>query len=439
MSETVISVRNLSKEYRLGVIGHGTLYRDLQSWWARIRGLEDPNATLFGKDRKHGDRFLALRDIDFQVSAGQRLAIIGANGAGKSTLLKILSRVTTPTSGSIRIKGRVASLLEVGTGFHPELTGRENIYLNAAILGMNRKEASRRFDEIVAFAGVQDFVDTPVKRYSSGMHVRLGFAVAAHLDPDILIVDEVLAVGDAAFQKKCLGKLNDVSQSGRTVIFVSHNMDAVAELCNTCIWLDQGAVVDTGTPVEMIERYLQKELTSRTAERTWPVVMEAPGNRVVRMHRMAVQNDKGEVTSDFDVSEAIDLCFEYEVLEGGAQVSAIAEVVDPKDRAVFVSFDNYVKGPWGDQKPTAKGRYKQICRIHPHLMNEGDYRVSLRIFSPPMRPNENPHVKLMHGLTFRVLDDRRPGGARGSYPDDLGGPPIRPRLDWAITVGEPGK
>ena len=243
----IIKVENLSKEYRLGVIGHGTLYRDLQTWWAKVRGKEDPNSKLMEKKRLQGDRFWALKDISFEIQPGDRVGIIGRNGAGKSTLLKILSRVTTPTSGNVKIRGRVASLLEVGTGFHPELTGRENIFLNGSILGMSKQEIRKKFDEIVDFAGVEKFLDTPVKRYSSGMYVRLAFAVAAHLEPEILVVDEVLAVGDAEFQKKCLGKMDQVSKAeGRTVLFVSHNMGAINALCNSAILLDKGEIKAIG-------------------------------------------------------------------------------------------------------------------------------------------------------------------------------------------------
>lgn len=266
MTGPVIKVEDLSKEYRLGVIGHGTMYRDLQSWWARVRGKEDPNAQIFDDGRKHGDHFMALRDISFEVQGGERLGIIGKNGAGKSTLLKILSRVTGPTSGQVKLKGRVASLLEVGTGFHGELTGRENIYLNGALLGMNRKEVSKRFDAIVEFAGVQDFIDTPVKRYSSGMYVRLGFAVAAHLEPDILIVDEVLAVGDAEFQRKCLGKMEDVSKNeGRTILFVSHNMNSVKRICNSAILLQDGKISYNGVVEEAVDNYLAEADPEQTA------------------------------------------------------------------------------------------------------------------------------------------------------------------------------
>ncbi len=244
MSDVVIKVENLSKEYRLGTISHGTLYSDLQSWWARIRGKEDPNSIISTNQAVNisteNPHILALNNISFEVKRGDVLGIIGRNGAGKSTLLKILSRITAPTKGVVKINGRIASLLEVGTGFHPELTGRENIILNGAILGMRNAEIIRKLDEIVAFSEIEKFLDTPVKRYSSGMYVRLAFAVAAHLEPEILIIDEVLAVGDAAFQKKCLGKMGEVAKGGRTVLFVSHNMNAIEQLCKSALLLDKG-------------------------------------------------------------------------------------------------------------------------------------------------------------------------------------------------------
>jgi lipopolysaccharide transport system ATP-binding protein len=254
----VVSVEGISKEYRYGVINNQSLARDMQSWWAHVRGKEDP-WTKIGEQSNFGrrDRFWALRNVSFTVNAGERLAIMGRNGAGKSTLLKILSRVTAPTEGRVKIRGRVASLLEVGTGFHPELTGRENIYLNGTILGMKKSEITKKLDEIVAFSELEDFIDTPVKRFSSGMYVRLAFAVAANLDSEILIADEVLAVGDAKFQKKCLGKMHDVSEKqGRTVLFVSHNSDAVLNLCNRGIILDHGVENYEASDIkEVVEHY----------------------------------------------------------------------------------------------------------------------------------------------------------------------------------------
>jgi lipopolysaccharide transport system ATP-binding protein len=270
-SEIALQVDGLSKEYSLGTINHGTLYRDLQSWWARMRSRPDPNALIrderlyasevaaFGEvSASRGKRFLALDNVSFQVMVGETFGIIGRNGAGKSTLLKILSRITAPTAGAARIRGRIASLLEVGTGFHPELTGRENAYLNGAILGMRRDEVHRKFDAIVGFAQLERFIDTPVKRYSSGMYVRLAFSVAAHLDAEILIVDEVLAVGDYEFQKRCLRKMREVSTQGKTVLLVSHNMTAVQGLCTRAILLQRGKVVADDKPAQVIEAYTAK-------------------------------------------------------------------------------------------------------------------------------------------------------------------------------------
>jgi lipopolysaccharide transport system ATP-binding protein len=257
MSDTVIQVENIWKEYRLGSINHHTLTRDFQSWWARVRGKEDPNSPIGNAAPQPADeRFWALQDVSFEVKQGDVLGIIGRNGAGKSTLLKILSQVTFPTKGKVRLKGRIASLLEVGTGFHPELTGRENIFLNGAILGMNKEEIRRKFDEIVDFAEVKKFIDTPVKRYSSGMYVRLAFAVAAHLEPEILVVDEVLAVGDTVFQKKCIDKMLEASDEGRTILFVSHNFSAIKALCRKAMLLHNGQLISLGHVEETIESYV---------------------------------------------------------------------------------------------------------------------------------------------------------------------------------------
>lgn len=257
MSEKAIKIDHVSKEYRLGAIGGGTLRGDLQSWWAKVNHKEDPNLAIGEERGNYNEKFLALDDISFEVNKGEAVGIIGHNGAGKSTLLKLISRVTAPTSGEISYNGRIASMLEVGTGFHPELTGRENVYMNGAILGMTKAEIAAKFDEIVAFAEMEKFIDTPVKRYSSGMYVKLAFAVAAHLDSEIMIMDEVLAVGDAKFQQKCLGKMGDAaSNHGRTVLYVSHNMSTIRQLCTRCIVLDHGHVVFDGDTESAIEIYL---------------------------------------------------------------------------------------------------------------------------------------------------------------------------------------
>ncbi len=256
MQETVIKIENLRKRYRLGLIGSGTLTEDLQSWWARVRKKEDPNLKI-GEQAGSGKEFWALNGINMEVKRGETLGIIGANGSGKSTLLKILSRVTAPTEGEVKIKGRISSMLEVGTGFHGELTGRENIYLNGAILGMSRNEVDKKIEDIIEFSECRKFIDTPVKRYSSGMYVKLAFAVAAHLDSEILVMDEVLAVGDMKFQEKCLGKMGEVAdKEGRTVLYVSHNMNTIQQLCSRCIVLDKGRVIFDGEVEEAIRIYM---------------------------------------------------------------------------------------------------------------------------------------------------------------------------------------
>lgn len=259
MSEVVIKIEDLHKKYRLGAIGGGTLTADLQSWWAKVRGKEDPNTKIGAKTYGKNETFMALNGVDLQINKGDTIGIIGGNGAGKSTLLKILSRVTAPTKGSLKIKGRISSLLEVGTGFHPELTGRENVYLSGAILGMSKEEVDSKIDDIIEFSECRQFIDTPVKRYSSGMFVKLAFSVAAHLDSEILIMDEVLAVGDMKFQKKCINKMLDVAHSGRTILYVSHNMQTIEELCNRVVVLERGKIKYDGEVEEGISIYLNNK------------------------------------------------------------------------------------------------------------------------------------------------------------------------------------
>ena len=298
MAERLLEVDHASKQYRLGMIGGGLLYRDINSWIARKLGREDPNTKIGVNHSRDGETFMALDDINFTVDRGDALALVGRNGAGKSTMLKLISRITAPTSGEIRIHGRVASLLEVGTGFNPELTGRENIYLNGAILGMSRSEISSKMDEIVEFSEIERFVDTPVKRYSSGMYVKLGFAVAANLAPDILICDEVLAVGDLAFQQKCLNKMRDVARSGRAVLYVSHNMRTVSQLCNRALFLDHGKLLYDGTTEHAIELYggagnrdVVRDLNSMTRPRNRGDLMRMLKLVVLNSMNMEFQQD----------------------------------------------------------------------------------------------------------------------------------------------------
>lgn len=318
---TVISVENLSKSYRLGQIGTGTFAYDLNVWWARLRGKPNPLLRIGEKDHGNriGEEVWALKDVSFKVNQGEVLGIIGRNGAGKSTLLKILSRVTAPTSGEIKVKGRVASLLEVGTGFHPDLTGRENVYLNGAILGMTRDEVARKFDEIVDFAGVEKFIDTPVKRFSSGMYVRLAFAVAVHLDPEILVVDEVLAVGDAEFQQRCFRKMQEVSDGGRTILFVSHNMAAVRQICEKGLLLEMGKVAISGEINEVVDDYLSQVLVPANES----LIIEA-GSFVLRSVRI-FSNRGDKVIKTFDPVE-IRVVFnaKKEIVDPGLYVGILA-------------------------------------------------------------------------------------------------------------------
>ncbi|MDD7675520.1 MAG: polysaccharide ABC transporter ATP-binding protein [Eubacteriales bacterium] len=291
MQENIIEFDHVTKEYRLGAIGGGTLKGDLQSLAARIRGKEDPNLQIGQTAHTKNQRFLALDDVSFSVKKGERVGIIGHNGAGKSTLLKLLSRVTAPTKGTISYNGRIASMLEVGTGFHPELTGRENVYMNGAILGMTKAEISRKFDDIVRFAEMEQFIDTPVKRYSSGMYVKLAFAVAAHLDSDILVMDEVLAVGDMKFQQKCLGKMDDVSKNeGRTVLYVSHNMNTIRQLCTRCIVLDHGKVVFDGDVEQAVSIYFGRNCVAQLVNECENAAREPIGDGSMHIHSLELMN-----------------------------------------------------------------------------------------------------------------------------------------------------
>ena len=320
---TVIKVENLSKQYRLGDVGTGSMAHDINRAWHKLRGKEDPYLKIGeSNDRTtkgNSEYVWALKDINFEVKQGEVLGIIGRNGAGKSTLLKILSRTTTPTTGSVKIKGRVASLLEVGTGFHPELSGRENIFLNGAIMGMTKHEIKRKFDEIVDFAGVERYIDTPVKRYSSGMYVRLAFGVAAHLEPEILIVDEVLAVGDAEFQKKALGKMKDVSEKeGRTVLFVSHNMAAIQSLCNRAVLLSDGRTEFTGSIKETIGRYLAANDKSSTLANLNEITKRT-GNAKVSFYKFHIENSNNQIVKTVLTGDDVTLVFKLSILESSSK------------------------------------------------------------------------------------------------------------------------
>jgi len=380
MSNIVIKVENISKMYRLGLIGYGSLKDDLRSAWARFRGKEDPN-TEIGKDSRlgqHGE-FWALRDLNFEINAGERIGIIGRNGAGKSTLLKILSKITAPTEGTIKVKGKIASLLEVGTGFHPELTGRENIFLNGAILGMRRREILKKFDEIVEFSGVSDFIDTPVKRYSSGMYVRLAFSVAAHLDSDILIVDEVLAVGDAEFQKKCIGKMEDVSKGqGRTILYVSHNLISVVNLCPTGLLLSGGQKIGQGNIRQIIQQYLDIK-KGQDGRALWNTI-DAPGNDIVKLREVWVnQEENGRSSSEVDISKDIQINYRYEVCKGGVKLYSCLHLRDDYGTYVFATTNHSSvtlgRDPLGGEVHDT-GMYHSVCTIPANFLNSGSYAIT---------------------------------------------------------------
>ena len=371
---TVISVESLSKSYRLGQIGTGTFTNDLKLWWARMRG--KPNPLLKIGQTDHGNRdgevVWALKDVSFDVQQGEVLGIIGRNGAGKSTLLKILSRVTAPTSGQIKVKGRVASLLEVGTGFHPELTGRENIYLNGAILGMTKEEVRRKFDEIVAFAEVEKFIDTPVKRYSSGMYVRLAFAVAAHLEPEILVVDEVLAVGDAEFQKKCLGKMGDVAKEGRTVLFVSHNMGAIGQLCTKAILLNKGCLSNFEETSSVIDKYT-RNFAYRQYEFGESIHRE--GDHKIELKGIRILDNNGRETDTIATNEAITFLIDYEkkTFDDCKNVAVETKITDAYDR-VLCTFSTHLTNQNFTSIP-AKGLF--CCTVPQIPLGPSTYNIFL--------------------------------------------------------------
>ena len=374
----VISVEHLSKQYDLGVISSGTLSRDLTRWWARVRGKQDPYSRIGQRDAFEaiGESILALDDVSFKVNQGEALGIIGRNGAGKSTLLKILSRVTAPSSGLVKVKGRIGSLLEVGTGFHPELTGRENVYLNGSILGMRKDEVTKKFDEIVDFSGVEKFIDTPVKRYSSGMYVRLAFAVAAHLDPEILIVDEVLAVGDAAFQKKCLGKMGDVAGEGRTVLFVSHNMAAIEQLCSRGLILHQGKLLNQSENIPaLIKEYLQASSDENTKS-IWQANENTPKSTVFKPEKMSLVNQLGEdqhlaIRND----EQVFLQILADIQESDNSLLLTYRLYDDLHRLLFLS--SSIDSREESWPKFSKGKNKILVPIPSQLLNEGKYTIEL--------------------------------------------------------------
>ena len=424
MSNVAIKVEDLGKLYRLGEIGTGTLSQDLNRTWARLRGKEDPFAKIGevnDRTKKSSNDFVwSLKDVNFEVKQGEVLGIIGRNGAGKSTLLKILSKVTAPTTGRVKVRGRIASLLEVGTGFHPELTGRENIFLNGAILGMTKVEIRSKFDEIVDFSGVERYIDTPVKRYSSGMYVRLAFAVAAFLEPEILIVDEVLAVGDTEFQKKCLGRMKDVSvNDGRTVLFVSHNMDAVSRLCNSVLYLQNGTVKSQGSIDTVINEYLESDVNVTSSQKWY--ADQAPGNENVKLRVVRVIDIKREEKFNVNIQDEIGVEMTFEILnEAGSYVCGF-NLFNNNDVHLFTSHSLLDYG-----RKFSKGIHTSVVWIPGNFLSEGLHKASVAVMS------YNPFIVHFHQLeavAFNVYDVLEGESARGNYGGVLPGI-VRPKLSW---------
>ncbi|MGB0917775.1 MAG: ABC transporter ATP-binding protein [Flavobacteriales bacterium] len=422
MSKPVISVENLSKQYRLGMVGAGTLREDLVGWWYKMRGKEDPYLKIGeANDRTQtgsSDYVWALRDVNFEVNQGEVLGIIGKNGAGKSTLLKLLSRVTAPSTGSIKARGRIASLLEVGTGFHPELTGRENIYLNGAIMGMRRSEITRKLDEIVDFAGVQRYLDTPVKRYSSGMYVRLAFAVAAHLEPEILIVDEVLAVGDAEFQKKAIGKMQDVSSGqGRTVLFVSHNMASVKNLCSRAMLLSNGTVTSAGSPDDIINNYLSSNVSQKRVQ-TWDHGSPSDTNEIQILRAEVAR--LSDSTDLIFVGDGVKATFQFRIdLKSEEPINISLNLFHVNGQIIFNSVSSIVN--------IRKGVLTAEMTIPTNLLNNGLFRVMLMV----VKNRSVALFKMDEAIVFEVQDKRDEDEKWfGDMSDHL----IRPALDWNLSV-----
>jgi len=421
---SIIKVQGLGKQYRIGTdrSAYSTLREALVTRFRSPLGGAQSNN---GRDKK----IWALRDVGFEVSPGEIVGIIGRNGAGKSTLLKILSRVTEPTTGRVELRGRVGSLLEVGTGFHPELSGRENIYLNGAILGMSRLEITQKFDDIVAFAEVEKFIDTPVKRYSSGMYVRLAFAVAAYLEPEILLVDEVLAVGDASFQRKCLDRMKDVGQHGRTVLFVSHNMPAVTRLCDRTILLDEGTILKDGPSHKVVSTYLKSGLGTM-AEREWPDRLKAPGNEVVRLTAVRVRTEDGLVTDAIDIRRPVGIEIEFEVLEAGHVLLPNFHVNNEDGVLVFIAND---KDPQWQQTPRPIGRFASTAWIPGNFLAEGTMIIAAAVSTmDPVRI----HFFERDAVAFQVIDSLDGGSARGEYAGPYPGV-VRPMLRWTTRRLDP--
>jgi lipopolysaccharide transport system ATP-binding protein len=432
-SDITIIVKNLSKCYRIGIKENlhdtfgATVFNFLRSPvnnFRKYRSLYRFDDYSFEKDEKKNpsDIIWALKNISFEIKKGEVVGIIGINGAGKSTLLKVLSKITVPNEGHAEIRGRISSLLEVGTGFHPELTGRENIYLNGTILGMKKKEIDEKFDAIVDFSGVEKFIDTPVKRFSSGMKVRLAFSVAAHLDPEILIIDEVLAVGDAAFQKKCMKKMEDVGQYGRTVLFVSHNMQAITRLCSRAILLNEGQLIADGPSSEIVSSYLSSG-TGTTAECLWDDANKAPGKDIAKLRAVRIRTDDGHITESIDIRKPIEVEMEFEVLKGGYVLMPIFNFFNEEGIHVFFTLD---QDPNWRRKKRPEGIYKSVVKIPGNFLSEGMVFVTPCLYLSAQSALE---FKVTDAVSFFVVDSQDGNSARGDWTKRIGGA-VRPLLKW---------
>ena len=410
-----IRADGLGKRYAMGSTSGMFRYRSLRETLTR------------GRRRDADEAFWALHPADFEIAEGERVGIIGRNGAGKSTLLKLLAGITPPTEGRIEVRGRVGSLLEVGTGFHPELSGRENIHLAAAVLGMRRAEISSKLDEIVAFAGVERFLDTPVKRYSSGMYLRLAFAVAAHIEPEILLVDEVLAVGDAEFQKKCLGRMAEFGESGRTVVFVSHSMAAVLRLCERVILLDGGHVIANGPASEVIRTYLDSGLGT-TASREWPTPEDAPGDAVAALKAVRVVNDGGVSTEEIDITRPLTVEIEYWQRSADPRLRTSASVGFYNEEGVCLFVSAALAAPAWTGQATGPGVYRAVCHVPGNFLAEG--RVSVTAGVVTLEPY-TIHAAEHDAVAFQVVDRSTGSGVRGDYANEWPGV-VRPQLDWTL-------
>jgi lipopolysaccharide transport system ATP-binding protein len=417
MPPTVVQIENVSKRYRIGGLHPGYMtVREMvgDAITAPLRRLRGTNGDY--------QMLWALREVNLEIRQGELVGIIGHNGAGKSTLLKILSRITRPTIGRVEMFGRVGSLLEVGTGFHPDLTGRENVYLSGAVLGMRRAEIERKFDQIIAFAEMEKFVETAVKFYSSGMYLRLAFSVAAHLEPEIIIMDEVLAVGDAAFQQKCLDKMHDLRRQGRTILFVSHNMPAITRLCKRAILLEAGKVVADGEPHTVVNRYLSSNWNAG-AQREWPDAA-APGDAIVRLRRVGVCNEHGEPTTVVYIHRPFRIEVSYDVNEAGHVLLPVVELCNEEGTEVFSTHDTNEEWRRMERPP---GRYTSAVTIPGNLLAEGSLLAHVSVMSH--FPATILHIRENNAVAFQVVDTDDGNTARGDYVGPMPGV-VRPLLHW---------